>query len=289
MPGIWKSEAGRDAVLARYAEFLRYWPQPCVQRSLPTSQGETFVIEGGKEGAPVVVFLHGGSSNSVTWLRDAAVLGERFKVYAVDMIGEPGFSAPARPPLASEAYATWLEEVMAGLGVERAALVGISLGGWLALDFAIRRPGRVSALALLCPGGVGATRNILLWAAPLLLTGPWGRKLVLKRLGSDAVTRAAAASPAAQAFGAFIGLIRDNFRPRREPLPRFTDAALRGLTMPLLAIMGGKDAILDMHEARARLSAQVAQAEIRWLPEAGHFLIGHGAEIDAFLAKALLA
>jgi pimeloyl-ACP methyl ester carboxylesterase len=74
------------------------------------------------------------------------------------MIGEPGLSAPSRPRLASDAYALWLDDVLHELGVARASLVGVSLGGWLALDYATRRPERVERLALLCPGGVGKQR-----------------------------------------------------------------------------------------------------------------------------------
>ncbi|MGZ6039316.1 MAG: alpha/beta fold hydrolase [Phenylobacterium sp.] len=284
MTGIWRSDAGREAVLERYGQFLAYWPIANTHRRLVTSQGETFVVASGPEDAPAVLLLHGSMANTTSWLGDVAILAQHFRVYAIDMIGEPGFSAPARPPLGSEAYAVWLDEVLAALGVARAALVGISLGGWLALDYATRRPELVSALALLCPGGVGATRN-LLWVLPFMLLGAWGRRFVMQRLGGGAMT--ADASPAAAAFGAFMGQIQASFRPRRERLPRFSDAALQGLSMPVLAILGGKDAILDMAEARGRLSANVAQADIRWLPGAGHFLVGFGGEIDAFLQKAL--
>ena len=286
MATIWKTEAAGEAMLARYAQFLTYWPAANEQLRLPTLQGETFVIASGPEDAPPVLLLHGGLANSASWMGDVAAWSQHFRVYAVDMIGEPGFSAPSRPPLASEAYALWLDEVMAGLGVRRAAFVGISLGGWLALDYATRRPERVSALALLCPGGVGRTKNVLLWATPLLLLGPWGRRLVMRKLGAGAITEDP--SPAVQAFGAFMDLIQANFRPRRDPLPRFSDAALRGLDMPVLAILGAKDAMLDSFGTRDRLTANIPTADIRWLPEAGHFLVGHGAEIDAFLAKALL-
>ena len=174
--------------------------------------------------------------------------------------------------------------MLAQLGIERAALVGISLAGWLALDYATRRPQRVSARALICPGGVGATKN-LLWVIPLMLLGPFGRRLAMKRLGAGATT--ATASPAAKAFGAFMAQIQANFRPRRERLPRFSDAALEGLAVPVLAILGGPYAILDMYEARTRLAAHVRRPDIRWLPQAGHFLVGFGGEIEAFLARAL--
>lgn len=287
MPAIWKTEAGGEAVRTRYAQFLARWPVANEQRRLPTAQGETFVVSSGPPDAPAVLLLHGSASNSASWMGDVAAWSRRFRVHAVDMIGEPGFSAPSRPPLASEAYALWLDEVMAGLGVERAALVGISLGGWVALDYATRRPGRVSALALLCPGGVGRHRNILIWAAPLLLLGPFGRRVIMRQLSGGGGQ--APASPAVQAFGAFMDLIFANFRPRTERLPRFSDEALASITAPVLAILGGRDAMIDSAGTRERLAAHVQQADIRWLPDAGHILMNHGAEIEAFLAKALIS
>ena len=285
MASIWKTAAGGEAVRARYAQFLAYWPQPCAQRRIATSQGETFVMESGKDGAPAVVFLHGSASNSVVWMRDAATLGDRCKVYAVDMIGEPGLSAESRPPLASGAYAPWLDEVLAGLGVSHAALVGISLGGWLALEYATTHPQKASALVLLCPGGVGQHRNVLLWAAPLLALGPWGRARFMQIVGAPKPS--GEATPAMQAFAAFNAQIHKDFIVRRERLPRFSDAALQRLTMPVMAILGGRDAFIDSPGTRARLAANAPHADIRWLPEASHFLMGHTAEIDAFLRAEL--
>ncbi len=48
---------------------------------------------------------------------------------------------------------------MAGLGVARAPFVGASLGGWLAVDYTVRRPARVERLALLVPGGIGRQKH----------------------------------------------------------------------------------------------------------------------------------
>jgi pimeloyl-ACP methyl ester carboxylesterase len=285
MTSIWKTPQGGAAVRARYAQFLTHWPKPCAERRVTTGEGETFVIESGRADGPAIVFLHGSASNALTWLREAAALGDRFRILAVDMIGEPGLSAESRPPLGSGAYVAWLDEVLATLGVERAAFVGISLGGWLALDYATHRPERVTALALLCPGGVGKHRNVLLWAAPLLALGPWGRRKFMSIVGAPEPS--GEMSPAARAFMAFTADIHQHFNPRRERLPRFSDAALQRLTMPVLAILGGRDAFIDSPGARHRLAAHVPQADIRWLPDASHFLIGHTAEIDAFLAKAL--
>jgi pimeloyl-ACP methyl ester carboxylesterase len=287
MAAIWKTAAGGEAVLARYREFLKFWPGEAEQLCVPTEQGETFVIASGPKDAPPVLLLHGSASNSASWMGDAALLTQRFRVYAVDMIGEPGLSAPARPPLATHVYADWLGEVMAGLGVTRAALVGISLGGWLALEYATRRPETVSAIGLLCPGGVGKHKNILVWALPLLMLGKWGRQKIMQRMAGG-VAAPKDLPPAAKAFGAFMDLIFANFRPRTEVLPPFADADLARLDMPLLCILGARDVMIDSAGTRERLTRNVARAEVVWLPEAGHLLIDQGRAVDGFLQKALI-
>jgi pimeloyl-ACP methyl ester carboxylesterase len=62
---------------------------------------------------------------------------------------------------------------------------------------------------------------------------------------------------------------------------------LQRLTMPVMAILGGRDAFIDAPGTRARLAANVPHADVRWLPDASHFLMGHTAEIDAFLTQAV--
>jgi pimeloyl-ACP methyl ester carboxylesterase len=285
MSPVYRTAAGGEAVRARYAAFLARWPVPNETLRVQTAQGETFVIACGPKDAPALVLLHGSMANSASWMGDVAVWARRFRVYAVDLIGEPGFSAPARPPLASGAYAAWLDEVLAGLGVERASLVGISLGGWLTLEYATTRPERVTALALLCPGGVGRHRNVLLWVVPLMLLGPWGRRKIGERIRGGPEPKDL--SPEVRAFGEFMALINANFRPRTERLPQFSEAALRRLTMPVLTILGGRDVFIDSPGTKARLQAYVPQTEVVWLPQAGHMLVGHAATIDAFLARAV--
>lgn len=285
MGSIWKTEAGGEAVLARYRQFLAGWPGGGEETRVQTSLGETFVISSGPKQAPPVVLLHGSAANTASWIGDAARLSLRFRVHAVDMICEPGLSAPVRPPLASGVYAGWLNEVLDGLGVETTAVVGISLGGWLALQFATRFPQRVTGLGLLCPGGVGRQKNILIWALPLLMLGPWGQRKVTERILGPAP--AGQPSPEFQAFAGFMQLIFSHFRPRTEMLPPITDEALRRLTMPILAILGARDVMIDSAGTRQVLTRAAPQTRVHWLETAGHMLMGHGDDIDTFLGEAL--
>ncbi len=282
MSPIFKTEAGREAVYARYRQFLARWPVANEQIRLPTREGETFVVASGSADAPVVVALHGAQSNALTWMADVAVWARRFRVYAVDVIGDVGLSAPSRPPLEGEGYALWLDDVLNGLGVDRAALGGMSLGGFIALDYAIRRPERVSALALLCPAGIGRQKNLLAKAFPLLFLGAWGQRKLREMVFGPAPKEA---SPAARAFGDFFAMIHANTIPRRVQIPLASDAALRGLRMPVMAVAGGRDALIDSAGTKRRLEQHVSGAEVTFLPEAYHLLPSQTGEVMDFLVR----
>jgi pimeloyl-ACP methyl ester carboxylesterase len=275
---IYKSAAGKTIVEQRYRRALERWPVPREERVVPTRHGNTFVVMSGERAAPPLVLFHGSGTNSAIWMRDVAEWSRTHRVYAVDLIGEPALSAPARPPLASVAYAEWLDDVWDALGLTRASIVGISLGGWLALDYAVRRPARVASLSLVSPSGIGGqNRAFLLKAGLLLLLGEWGRTRAFALVTGG---RAKAPSEAA----AFATLVFEHFRPRMEPLPIRSDAELASLQMPVQVIVGGKDVLLRSAETRDRIARLVPHAEITYLAEEGHVLPPQTAAIASFLS-----
>ena len=272
---IYKTEAGGRAILRRYEETLANWPVPAEHRRVPTREGDTFVLVCGPEEAPPLVLLHGSGSNAAMWMGDVTAWAKHFRVHAVDMIGEPGLSAPSRPPLDSPAYALWLDDVLDHLGLDRAAITGASLGGWLALDYATRRPDRVERLALLCPGGVGR-QKILLKVLLYQPFGQWGLRRSIKAVaGIDA--------RATPEIAEYLTLIFTHFQPRRDRLPVFSDEALRRLTMPVLVIVGGRDAMLDSHDTVKRVNRAVPHASVTLLPDVAHSIIGQTQPILDFL------
>jgi pimeloyl-ACP methyl ester carboxylesterase len=281
MTAIYATTAGGRAVEQRYREILRLWPVPSEWLYIPTQEGETFVLACGPPDAPPLLLLHGSAANTAMWMSDVASWAQDFRVYAVDLVGEPGLSAPSRPPLASEAYALWLDDVLRALALPRASIVGVSLGGWLALDYAIRRPDRVARLAVLCPGGIGRQKWGVLVAALLLM--PFGRRGLRTTMRLAAGGALPAATPHAQEFADYLMLIHTHFRPRRERLPTFDDDQLGRLRMPVLAIVGGRDRMLDSYGTRRRLERAVPSATVRLLPDAGHVLLGQSGVVLDFL------
>lgn len=274
---IFKTEAGGREILRRYEQTLAHWPVPAEQLRVPTREGDTFVLVCGPEDAPPLLLLHGSGSNAMMWMGDVTAWAKHFRVHAIDMIGEPGLSAPARPPLDSPAYALWLDDVLDHLGLEHAAVTGASLGGWLALDYATRRPDRVEKLALLCPGGVGRQKvGVLLKALLYKPFGQWGLRRSIKAVaGVDA--------RAMPEIAEYLTLMFTHFLPRRDRLPVFPDEALRKLTMPVLVIVGAHDAMLDSHGTARRISHTVPHATVTVLPDVAHSIIGQTQPILDFL------
>lgn len=280
MTTIYRSATGQQAVEQRYRGYLERWQVPTEGREIATRQGQTFVIACGPEDAEPVVLLHGAGTNNTMWLDDAAQWSQTRRVYLIDVIGEPGLSAPARPALRSDAYADWLDDAMDRLSVERAAFVGASLGGWLALDYAIRRPKRVERLALRAPGGIGRQRYGVIVAALLLsLLGERGTRLTMQL--------ALGPTPGLGDYFDYMLLIQKHYRPRRDRLPVFTDEQLRSLTAPLYVIVGAHDRMLDSHDTARRVRRLVPHATVTVMPDAGHALTDDGHAIHRFLTNGL--
>ncbi|MFF8959522.1 alpha/beta fold hydrolase [Streptomyces sp. NPDC014894] len=277
MSAIYKSEAGASEIRRRYLRSLDDWPVPAERIRVPTREGETFVVVSGPEDAPPLLLLHGSGANATMWWDDIAVWSRHFRVHAVDLIGEPGLSAPSRPPLASDAYALWLDDVLEGLGVPSASVVGSSLGGWMALDYATRRPERVTRLALLCPGGLGGQR--MGWLFKALFLRLFGRRGIRR---SVAVTAGLSDSPTSTALDHVV-LVFTHFRPRTERLPLFPDADLRRLAMPVEVTVGDRDALFDSEGTARRVRENVPHATVRRLPETGHAILGETDSVLAFL------
>jgi pimeloyl-ACP methyl ester carboxylesterase len=98
-----------------------------------------------------VLLLHGLGATKSSFFETAAALSPHYRVHAIDF---PGFGASSKPALAPYS-ARWFAETVVGvmdqLGIEKAHLVGNSMGGRVAIEVGLRQPERVRALALLCP------------------------------------------------------------------------------------------------------------------------------------------
>lgn len=272
MMSVFKSEESKRAIRARYDEILSSFPFE--KRYVETSFGKTFMLESGKKEGPALVLLHGSCSNSAFWFGEMTAFSPLFHVLAVDILGEAGNSEDVRPPLDGDGYADWLNEVLNALGIERAAVMGNSLGSFMALKFAVKYPGRVTKLALIAPAGLSAQNEEFIEMA--------------KKSGGGELT---ADSPVSEGVELppqvleFINLILSGYNPVTEVLPLFSDGELQRLTMPVLMVAGERDVMLDAPGAAARLKALLPCAEIHLLEGIGHMVVSALEYAHPFLTK----
>src|SRR5882757_316105 len=103
---------------------------------------------------PAVVFVHGLAGSSSTWNEVLPALADRYTVLAPDLLGH-GESAKPRGDYSLGAYASGVRDLLTALGHDTATIVGHSLGGGVAMQFAYQFPERCDRLVLVSSGGLG--------------------------------------------------------------------------------------------------------------------------------------
>lgn len=216
-----------------YDALLVRWGVPVEPRDVDTPHGRTRVHLSGDPGSPPVVLLPGGGATSSAWFAVAGPLSDRYRVMAIDLVGDVGRTTPgARPVRTATDATTWLVEVLDALCIASAAVVGHSYGGWLALRLALDHPDRVARLALLDPSQcfTGMRPSYLAHALPILLKpSPARAERFLRWETGDAIDPG------------FLRLWRSRprsagvVRPRR-PHP----AELAALPVPVLVLAAGR-------------------------------------------------
>jgi len=273
---VYKSSHGRDAILETYDKILKRWPLPYEEFSISTSLGQTHIIACEGEGKKPLLLLLGSSSNALMWKGDVVDYSQDYRVYALDIPGEPGKSAEVRPDLNGDGYSNWLAEILDQLKINKTAMIGISLGGFLALKYATTRPDRVSKLVLLCPAGVAKQRISFLAKALILAPfGNAGRKQLIKLVyGNQTIEEETLA---------YTMLIAENFNPRMEIIPILNDESISRISCPVLLIVGENDVLINAGKTAGRMRELLSTSDVLILPDAGHVLIGLQKRIQEFL------
>lgn len=154
MKSMFKSEEAKALLTQWFDKFRARIGAPTESRVVQTKFGPTHVLVAGPENGPPLVLLHGAMASSAHALVELAPLLNSFRVYAVDVLGQSVKSADARPSVSNDEYGQWLVEVLDGLALPTAHVVGISWGGFVAIRLAALAPTRITRLVLLVPAGM---------------------------------------------------------------------------------------------------------------------------------------
>ncbi|MDB4990727.1 MAG: hypothetical protein JWN04_5905, partial [Myxococcaceae bacterium] len=275
-------------------KILKFRPKPESESSAPAYEVQYRTIHGYRRAfvhagkGPAILLIHGIGDSSDTWRDLIRQLARDHTVIAPDLLGH-GRSDKPRADYSVAAYANAMRDLLTVLDVEKATVVGHSLGGGVAMQFAYQYPERCERLVVVSSGGVSREVSPLLRAATLppahailpLLQLPTTRALgkalfrVLELLDTDIgrdtddMLRIFDALPDATSRSAFIRTLHAVVDWRGQVITMLDRCYLtRG--MPTLLIWGDRDAVIPYEHARLAHAAMPG-SRLETFRGAGHF------------------
>lgn len=131
---------------------------PFEQRWIDAGGIHTRFVRCGPAGAPKVIFLHGTAGSWEGFSSNLGALAKHFECYAIDMVGS-GLTDKPDHDYEIAHYVAHVSDFMASVGVQKASLVGCSLGAWVAARFALTHRQRTDKLVLLSAAGLLANAS----------------------------------------------------------------------------------------------------------------------------------
>jgi pimeloyl-ACP methyl ester carboxylesterase len=269
---MFRTPEGQARYFAAYDATLALWPPAVESLDIPTRFGTTHLHLCGPEGAPPLVLLPGAAISSTMWYPNIAAFSRAHRVYAPDIIGDMGKSVRTSPMTKVSDFVAWLNDLFDQLHLDQSHVAGISLGGALALGWALSAPERVRKLVLLSPSSLLSIRPQFYLRVAMAILVPYLSSESRQKLflGFSSSTTA----PAIKQL-----MTRTDFRYQFFSPPVNSDAELRQLRAPTLLLLGEHEVIYNPQRALDRAMRLIPHLEATIVPGAGHALTFDQAEV----------
>ena len=280
LPSPFKSPEGEAEYMAAYEATMKLWTVPYESKDIVSRFGSTHIVLCGPKDAPPLVLLHSFFSSLTNWAYTIADLSRDYRVYAVDMMGQPGKSIPDQPIRDRAEMAEWVTSILDALGIPQTHVVGYSYGGFAALNYAIHAPDRVNKLVLLTPVGGFVPLKLQFFIRSLAinyLPTPW-----LKRRAMESFMEWTFYKPnldnekAQRMFDCMVDQMTLGslyFRSGMIVLPTpFMDEELHRVKNPTLLLIGQQETYYDPIAAVARAKRLIPGIKTELIPQASHDL-----------------
>jgi pimeloyl-ACP methyl ester carboxylesterase len=285
-----------------YAEYFKWYDATLAALNLPyqshmidTLHGRTHVLELGDRSKPPMIMLQGFGASAPLWKKQFADFARDYHLFAFDIPGHPGKSEPRVLSLLDTSYIDWLTQATDAVGVARAPVVGVCLGGWIAMQYAAKKPERVDKLVLLSPVGLAPFKIFVRSGIPLVLNfgrerDDAGRRLlrmaftppgsglqfdrdvakalmiVIKHYDIAAIAGIDGARPTLQDFS-------KGFRTLGKFVRAEPDTTLRRISAPTLLLVGEHEAIYNPYAALRRARRTIPNLDAEIVAGTGHATI----------------
>jgi pimeloyl-ACP methyl ester carboxylesterase len=252
-----------------------------------TLDGDRVVYRTAGKG-PVLLLVHGMAGSALTWRHVMPALAKRFRVLAPDLLGQ-GRSAKPRGEYSLGAHANTLRDLLDALGHKRATVIGQSLGGGVAMQFAYQFPERCERLVLVDSGGLGREVTFYLrmltvpgfeyvfpfFSTPRLrdagnLVASWlGRAGVRSTPASQEIWRSYASLADADSRQAFFRSLRDVIDLSGQAVSAL-GRLYRAAQLPTLIVWGAQDPFIPVSHAVAAHKA-IPGSRLEIFDGVGHY------------------
>ncbi len=251
--GHFASAADQVRFLAAYDRAMTRLPQPQQIRDLRTRYGfvRIYRFTGAHDDRPPLLLLPGRAAPTPVWADNLPLLLALRSVYTVDLLGEPGLSVQSRAIANDDDQAAWLHEVLQQLPEPRVHVVGLSIGGWTAMNLAVHRPARIASVTLIEPVFVFTSMSVTAILRSIPASVPW----LPRKLRDDFNSWTANGAPVEhEPVAEMIEAGMQTYR-LKLPIPGVIDPqAMAASSVPTLVILAAES---RMHDAPA--AADVAR------------------------------
>ena len=219
---------------------------------------------------PTVIFLHGLGGDAGMWAANIGPVSGKYRVYALDQIG---FGRSDKPLIdyKIETFVEFLQSFMRALGTPKATLVGNSLGGWIAADFATQHPEMVEKLVLVDAAGMRFERNPELLPVDLNPSSLASMRKILESVVYDkqSVTDALVRRVFEQHLKSGDGYTIQRVMAGVFAKDQFEDEKAGSIHAPTLVLWGHDDALIPLSNAE-RFQKAIPGAKLVVIDRCGH-------------------
>lgn len=262
---VFRNVSGEKTVLQAYDEIMAAWPVVYEEINIPTRLGSTHIIVSGQKNAPPLILIHAFYASATSWFRNVKSLSEFYRVYAVDIIGDPNKSKPVKYIRQASGFIDWFKDLLDALKIDKADIVGNSVGAFHVANFALNMPDRVSRMIL-----IGPAATLLKIPKFYINTFPGGMT-GWTPLVNHAVRWIENGSSLDPKFNRLFYLLLKHGKSTNQVFPIvFSDEQLKRIVTPTLLIYGEKEVIYDYNKAINRALHNIKNVKIMIIPGANH-------------------
>lgn len=286
--GYFTSAAAQDRFLAAYDRAMDDLPDPDRTLDVRTGYGvvRIYHFAGANPDASPLLLLPGTMSASPVWADNLPSLLRLRSVYAVDLLGEPGMSVQQRPIGSPRDHAQWLHDMLLALPEPQVHLVGLSIGGWTAMNLVVHRPEKLASVTLIEPVRVYADLSSGAIVRSISASVRW----LPKSFRDDFASWTANDAPVEDVpVARMIEAGMQTYVIKKSAPTRLTEKQLGGVRIPTLALLAGASRMHDTGKAAAVAGRVPAGATVIVYPDASHAINGEyperiAADVGAFLS-----